>query len=1324
MDGLNKKQQAAQSKKEKEAQKKKEKEDKKRQKEEAKRLKKEQKNQPKAGAGAGSSVPPPSSLNNAPLFKTQLSSSSIPTVGNNNGTNNHHFSGTNGTATPPHTPTGSIGSIGRTTSFTGAAHSSGTVCTNAGRTHNNGTSPHTSSGGVSLPTSGSGINPGGGTGGANAAGAGKGQTGTGLLAVGKVAGRRPRKFKEKEFNSLLESLSAGLATSKKLDLSHKHLDKYAAGALAAVLERNTTITELNLSENEIGDDGIVPISRMLEKNKAIKSLDLTFNKLSDKGIKHISACLNNNVFITELYLEERQVDMNDVIGVQVTLEPISDAELTKIEKLLELNKKFELLLTGGSNNLELPGRNQSFVNVNIIERFQRLELIDLRHNKLKTLPPQIAKLKYLKMLILSDNRISELPHQLSECYRLELLDLNRNMLTELPLSLTNLPNLKMLQIENNKFQDLPRFALGAMQSLQSLDIKGNPLNALSCFSARFKNLMDKGGKDVLAFLRANNDGFEYIYRMKLMFVGNGNVGKTTLLKNFTGDKICTGEEPNVATDGIDIRTWSVKHPGKGHLSSEATINDEQLSSRFINFSCWDFAGQEVYYATHSFFLSDRAIYLVVFNLLLPEETNQIEYWLQSINSRIEDAPIFMVGTHADDRRCTVEYVTHYFNTLKEKYRNRFRILNYFAISNIEKDKEKSATNLPELKDKILREALKQSYMPDHMPLSYLALEEKLLGCKTNKPPVLPWVQFARLALDCRIREDGIRTATQVLNDFGSLVWFSDEALNDVVVVDPQWITATFATVVSLKSSFIRDGLLKLSDLPHVWTAPDYPPELHDKLLLMLEKLEVISRFKHEGEDKILIPCLLPDSPPRQDELEKQWPTFTAGGQAGRIYNFEFLPLGFFSRLLVRFLLSQYIPVIYWKTGIVLKREEESVKLTLTKDSRNKAFPVVMELWVRGENPGRHLTPLVDNIDTLVEDWLRVKFEVTVPCLHCIREGAEPFQFSLKEVEKSVSEGLTEVKCRGITSVNISEIAPDVAMSEYKGHRVRYNDCKIIKQIGEGGFAKVYKALWNTEIIALKELTLDSNATADSLGFEFEDAEDPLEIFAEFRKEVSMMSVMQHPNIVALKGLCMAPFCMLLEFCSKGSLYDYIHETTNPLNWAIIFKLAEDIAKGMNFMHTFTPPLIHRDLKSPNILLAVEEDPQTKKGIIVAKVADFGLSRSLMLAGKLTKKVVDNPVWLAPEMMRKEDYDNKVDVYAFGVIMWELVSREDFLGNVTFLSAIEDAVLKGERSPIPDIAQKDYPEYASTVFSNRHMHTVHVCLTFTCLHRVDYHVLGR
>jgi hypothetical protein len=71
-------------------------------------------------------------------------------------------------------------------------------------------------------------------------------------------------------------------------------------------------------------------------------------------------------------------------------------------------------------------------------------------------------------------------------------------------------------------------------------------------------------------------------------------------------------------------------------------------------------------------------------------------------------------------------------------------------------------------------------------------------------------------------------------------------------------------------------------------------------------------------------------------------------------------------------------------GIVLAKDTERVKLSIRKNPRHKTMPWCLELWVRGPKPARHLTRLVQNIDTLVLDWLRVKYEATVPCVHCIK----------------------------------------------------------------------------------------------------------------------------------------------------------------------------------------------------------------------------------------------------------------------------------------------------------------------------------------------------
>jgi len=191
------------------------------------------------------------------------------------------------------------------------------------------------------------------------------------------------------------------------------------------------------------------------------------------------------------------------------------------------------------------------------------------------------------------------------------------------------------------------------------------------------------------------------------------------------------------------------------------------------------------------------------------------------------------------------------------------------------------------------------------------------------------------------------------------------------------------------------------------------------------------------------------------------------------------------------------------------------------------------------------------------------------------------------------------------------------------------------------------------------------------------------------------SDMIHPNIMSLRGLCMDPFCIVLEYCCIGSLYHYIHDKKRVVNWAVVLKLAMDIAQGMRFMHNFQPPLIHRDLKSPNVLLATEPTDAGYSSVI-AKVADFGFSRSLMLSTQLNSVGANNPVWLAPEVIQRKAYDGKADVYSYGVIIWELVSREDFLKDIFSPLAIEQAVLQGERPQIPEECLSNCPEFASLI----------------------------
>ena len=152
----------------------------------------------------------------------------------------------------------------------------------------------------------------------------------------------------------------------------------------------------------------------------------------------------------------------------------------------------------------------------------------------------------------------------------------------------------------------------------------------------------------------------------------------------------------------------------------------------------------------------------------------------------------------------------------------------------------------------------------------------------------------------------------------------------------------------------------------------------------------------------------------------------------------------------------------------------------------------------------------------------------------------------------------------------------------------------------------------------------------------------------------------------------------------GNLFEYVHLSPDkPLDLPYQLRLACDIAKGCAFMHNLTPPVLHRDLKSPNVLIAsLSENDE-----IVAKVADFGTSQAVV--SKTKGRTVANPVWLAPEIMKDEPYSEKADIYSFGVILWELCTRKQFFSEISFMSALEQKVIEGERPGIPSTCLAEY-----------------------------------
>eukprot|EP01102_Stenamoeba_stenopodia_P017855 TRINITY_DN6460_c0_g2_i1.p1 TRINITY_DN6460_c0_g2~~TRINITY_DN6460_c0_g2_i1.p1 ORF type:complete len:885 (+),score=141.31 TRINITY_DN6460_c0_g2_i1:70-2655(+) len=722
----------------------------------------------------------------------------------------------------------------------------------------------------------------------------------------------------------------------------------------------------------------------------------------------------------------------------------------------------------------------------------------------------------------------------------------------------------------------------------------------------------------------------------------------------------------MATDGIDISKWEV-----------GTEDSDQK----VEFSAWDFAGQDVYYATHQLFLSDRAIYLIVFSLL-DETFSRVEYWLQSLSVRCKSAPILIVGTRQDNPKCTPAYVTKVLSTLKERFGSRFKnIEGYYAVST------KTGKGTGKLTQGIVEVALKQPYIPDVVPNAYLALEEKIklirdrlyMAKKSvageiefSSPPVQNLSDLKEIGMrECGLAADSILSAVTFLNDLGTIIYYK-ELKHNIVIIDPQWLTKMFATVVTMKQNFIKDGVLTQAGLTQIWKDPAYPTSLHTFMIEMLEQFEIVYRLPSEGELKLFVPCLLRNARTTDESKKtKNWEPLSQTNyqQLGRLYRFGFIPNGFFPKLIVRFLHHlTWKPVEYWKNGIILAYERDTVFMEVVEDDFDLC------IYVRGPNRERTMAVLANNVDTLIFDWMQANVEVYVPCTHCLAENqTKPFLFPVSLCEEHAKENRPIVYCNSVTPIPLKELVPDLLIGEMISCKIPYSDLKIMEQIGSGGFAKVYKAQWKNEVVAVKVINTDTTEGLDMTSN-----------LAEFRREATLMSALKHPNLVEMKAVVLDPYCIVMEFMDMGTLYTILKDGTKELSWKTKLLISYHIACGMQFLHSFRPVIIHRDLKSPNVFCK-----SGRSGGIIAKVGDFGLSAQMMLASSLRKKVIDNPIWLAPEILTKNEYTEKADVYAYGVILYEILTQEDYFHEVQFLSAIEKAVIDGKRPTLPKSPQQDF-----------------------------------
>nr|XP_014349134.1 PREDICTED: mitogen-activated protein kinase kinase kinase 9 [Latimeria chalumnae] len=240
--------------------------------------------------------------------------------------------------------------------------------------------------------------------------------------------------------------------------------------------------------------------------------------------------------------------------------------------------------------------------------------------------------------------------------------------------------------------------------------------------------------------------------------------------------------------------------------------------------------------------------------------------------------------------------------------------------------------------------------------------------------------------------------------------------------------------------------------------------------------------------------------------------------------------------------------------------------------------------------------------------------------------------------------------------------------------IDFSELALEEIIGIGGFGKVYRAIWRGEEVAVKAARQDPD-------------EDVCQTVENVRQEAKLFAMLRHPNIIALRGVCLKEpnLCLIMEFARGGSLNRVLSGKRIPphilVNWAV------QIARGMNYLHDEAiVSIIHRDLKSSNTLILekVENEDLNNK---ILKITDFGLAREWHKTTKMS--AAGTYAWMAPEVIRSSMFSKSSDVWSYGVLLWELLTGEVPFRGIDGLAVAYGVAMNKLALPIPSTCPEPF-----------------------------------
>ncbi len=718
----------------------------------------------------------------------------------------------------------------------------------------------------------------------------------------------------------------------------------------------------------------------------LQSLDISHTQVSD--LSHLSVLVNLKQLITTNTHVTNLSPLSNLSNLEllyfantqvIDLSPLSN--LSNLKRLYVVSTPVTDLspLLGLTNLYWLDISATKVTDLSALSGLIQLQRLHVSSNQVTDLSP-LTGLKNLQWLKFPFTHIADLS-PISDLISLQEIDFQYTQVSDLS-PISGLKNIQRINLSCTPVIDLsPLLELiknGIAVKWSSNSWKGDGIYIEGCPLLNPPvEIAKRGNVAILNYFNAKQtQGTAKLYEAKMLLIGEGGAGKTSLMQRLYQPEKPTLPEEDKTTKGIAIHRHDF-------------IVDDQHSFRL---NVWDFGGQEIYHATHQFFLTKRSLYVLLDDTRKDDKSvhdPSFKYWLEVADLLGEHSPVLIFQNEKGGRSKTIDEsgIKAKFPNVKDVYRGNLE--SPTAADSIRKAVEYFAQNLP--------------HIGEDLPARWVGIRADIEQQAQEKSFISQQDYFDIYSQHLEFDREKALHLSRYFHDLGVFLHFQDEPLlARTVILQNTWATEAVFKMLDDETVKAKLGHFERADCQRVWQDSMYA-DMHPELLALMQKFELCYRLPDMHGDNWLAPQLLPPSKPAALSNWQQVSDLTLR------YRYEFLPKGMISRLIVRMHRFVLCPDLSWISGALFERDGT----TLLAEVPAKGGEIVLR--ARGPERKELLSVISADLEAMNESFHGLKDLVSkwIPCCcSSCNQLTEPEFFKQERLLQRKRDGKLKVECPG------------------------------------------------------------------------------------------------------------------------------------------------------------------------------------------------------------------------------------------------------------------------------------------------------------------------